>query len=357
MKSVIIIPTLNPDRKIIELVRDLKEEDFSMIVIVNDGSKEVSDEIFKQLETLGCKITHHKINEGKGKAIKTGIDFAEKTFNDFIGYITVDGDYQHLPKDVKKVAIKMEQYGNKIVLGERVFKGKNMPIRSKIGNKFAALFFKLQTGVYLEDTQTGLRGIPRIYKDLAMQVEGSRYEYEMNFLTKVVSDKIDLELVSIETVYNDNNEGSHFNAFRDTYLIFKEPIKFSIIALMSAVIDIGLFTILHIILTNAILAMLDAAIITALSNVIARIISGSFNFSMNKIVAFKSVGNTKAQLVKYIVLFVTQMCMSTLLVSMASNLPINITVAKIIIDVGIFFVNYFVEKRFIFNTQEISNEN
>lgn len=44
--------------------------------------------------------------------------------------------------------------------------------------------------------------------------------------------------------------------------------------------------------------------------------------------------------------------MSTLLVSAASNLPINIIVSKIIIDLTIFIVNYFVEKRLIFNNKK-----
>ncbi len=354
MKSVIIIPTLNPDKKIIRLVQDLKKEEFNMFVIVNDGSTKEYEKIFKQLESLGCKVTKHKINEGKGKAIKTGINFADKNFKDFIGYITVDGDYQHLPKDVKKVALKMEDDDTKIVLGERNLKGKNVPIKSRIGNGFSTLFFKIQTGVYVEDTQTGLRGIPCRYRDFAMQVEGSRYEYEMNFLREAALNKINFEMVKIETVYENNNEGTHFRPLKDAYLIYKEPINFTLIAIISSVIDVGLFTILYNIFSNIVFTMVNLNVISALSNVIARVSSGIFNFSMNKMVAFKSRGNAKKQLVKYILLFITQMCISTFLVSMASNLPINITVAKIIIDFTIFFVNYFVEKRFIFNATETS---
>ena len=349
MKCVIIIPTLNPDQKIIRLVQDLKKENFNMIVIVNDGSKKEYDTIFTQLEIFGCKVTHHKINQGKGQAIKTGINFADKNYKDFIGYITVDGDYQHLPKDVKKVALKMEADDTKIVLGERSFKDKNVPFKSRIGNGFSTLFFRLQTGVYVEDTQTGLRGIPCRYREFAMQVEGSRYEYEMNFLRDAASNKIKFEMVRIETVYENNNEGTHFRPLKDAYLIYKEPIKFTLIAVMSSVIDIGLFTILHKLFSSILLAIVNLNIISAMSNVIARITSGIFNFLMNKKVAFKSEGNIKKQAIQYISLFLVQMCISTILITLATNLPINITVAKIIIDVAIFCVNYFIEKRFIFN--------
>ena len=116
MKSVIIIPTLNPNNKIIELVQDLKKEDFDMLVVVDDGSKKECQEIFNKLEKLGCKVTHHKENYGKGKAIKTGIEFANNNFKEFLGYITVDGDYQHLPKDVKKIAKKMECCSERVIV-------------------------------------------------------------------------------------------------------------------------------------------------------------------------------------------------------------------------------------------------
>ena len=307
MKSVIIIPTLNPNNKIIELVQDLKKEDFDMLVVVDDGSKKECQEIFNKLEKLGCKVTHHKENYGKGKAIKTGIEFANNNFKEFLGYITVDGDYQHLPKDVKKIAKKMEEDDSCIVLGERSFKEKNVPIKSKIGNTFSTLFFNLQTGVYLEDTQTGLRGIPYKYKDFAMQVEGSRYEYEMNFLTEAVLNNIGFQKVRIETVYEDNNKGTHFRPLKDAYLIFKEPINFTIIAILSAILDIGVFTILHSLFSNILITMLSIKIITALSNVLARITSGTFNFFMNKTIAFKSKGNTKKQFIKYIV-FLSSKC-------------------------------------------------
>ena len=347
-KSVIIIPTLNPETKIIELVKELKKENFDKIIIVDDGSKQEYNFIFTQLESLGCKVTHHKLNQGKGQAIKTGISFANLNYKDFNGYITVDGDYQHLPKDVKNVALKLEEDDSKIILGERSFNGNEIPIKSKVGNKFSTIFFKIQTGVYIEDTQTGLRGIPYKYGDFALNVEGSRYEYEMNFLREAISNKISFEILNIETVYENNNKGSHFRPLKDAYLIYKEFIKFTIIAVLSAVIDVGLFAILYNIFSLFLSNIIGIKVISAISNVIARMTSGIFNFSMNKEIAFNSKDNTKKQIIQYLLLFVIQMCISTFLVSLVSKFSTNITIAKMIIDVCIFFVNYFIEKRFIF---------
>ena len=139
----------------------------------------------------------------------------------------------------------MEEDDTSIVLGERSFKGNNVPIKSRIGNRFSTLFFKLQTGVYLEDTQTGLRAIPRKYTEFAMQVDGNRFEYEMNFLREAIANKIKLEKIEIETVYDNNNKGTHFRPFKDAYLIYKEPIKYAIISAISSAIDITLFMVLY----------------------------------------------------------------------------------------------------------------
>lgn len=349
MKSVIIIPTLNPEKKIIELVKDLQKENFDKIVIVDDGSKKEYYPIFNQLENLGCKVTHHNINLGKGQAIKTGISFADVNYKNIIGFITVDGDYQHLPKDVKKIALKLEEDNNKIVLGQRSFKCKEIPIKSRIGNQFSTFFLKIQTGVYIGDTQTGLRGIPYKYKDFALSVDGSRYEYEMNFLRDAISNKISFVMLKIETIYENNNKGSHFRPLKDACLIYEEFIKFTIIAILSAIIDVGLFWILNKLFYLLLCNRISIKVISAISNILARITSGLFNFTMNKKIAFNSKNDTKKQIMQYLVLFVIQMCVSTFLVSWVSKFSINITIAKMIIDICIFFVNYLVEKRFIFS--------
>ena len=353
MKSVIIIPTLNPEKKIIDLVKDLKKENFDKIVIVDDGSTQEFDYIFCELENLGCRVTHHQVNKGKGQAIKTGINFANACYKDFDGYITVDGDYQHLPKDVKNVALKLQEDDSKIVLGERSFNGKEIPLKSRIGNIFSTIFLKIQTGVYIEDTQTGLRGIPYKYGDFALNVEGSRYEYEMNFLRETISNQIMFEILKIETVYENNNKGSHFRPLKDAYLIYKEFIKFSLIAVLSAIIDVGLFTILYNTFLLFFSNSISIKVISAITNVIARLISGTFNFIMNKKFVFNCNGNTETQIIQYLLLFFIQMYASTFLVSWVSKCTINITIAKMIIDVCIFFVNYFIEKRFIFKRRTI----
>lgn len=215
MNIAIIIPSYNPTKKIIKLVKEL-QKDFKNILIIDDGSTKETKEIYKELNNV--KIIYHNTNKGKGESLKTGI----KELKNIDAFITVDADYQHKPKDV--IRIKEELNNNDIVLGIRNFNNKNVPLKSKIGNKFSSLVFKIKTGITLNDTQTGLRGINIKYKDLCLNTNGSRYEYEMNFLYNLAKNNIKFKCIDIDTIYEDNNSGSHFNVFRDSILIHKYPI-------------------------------------------------------------------------------------------------------------------------------------
>lgn len=212
MKVTIIIPSYNPTKKLIKLVSELQEY-FDDILIIDDGSSKETKKIYESIKNV--KIIYHEKNLGKGESLKTGI----KSLKDTDAFITVDADYQHLPKDVVK--IKEALKSNDIVLGTRNFNNKNVPLRSKFGNKFSSIIYKIKTGITLNDTQTGLRGINIKYKDLCLNTIGSRYEYEMNFLYNLAKNKIDFKCINISTIYEDDNKGSHFHAFRDSILIYK----------------------------------------------------------------------------------------------------------------------------------------
>ena len=332
-KVVIIIPALNPNETLITLIEDLKKEGIDNIIVIDDGSKDENKKIFQLLKKFeNVLVFENEKNFGKGKTLKVGI---EKVINkDITGVVTVDADGQHLACDARKVAEKMCDTGN-IVLGERNLK-KNIPFFSKIGNIFSSIYLKLKTGTYLEDTQTGLRGIPKKYFDLALNIEGERFEYEMNFLQYVCAEKIDLELVQIETIYEKRIR--NFRILKDSYIIYKDFLKNIISSMISAIIDILFF-----------LFFVYIRIPIFYSNVVARIISGIFDFNINKKWVFKeNHKNDKIKLYKYSVLFIVQMILNSIIVTIFSNYMENLLILKILINLLIYIINFFVKKIYIF---------
>lgn len=209
---VVLIPAYEPSDELPRLVR-LLNESFSRIVIVNDGSTR-GLEYFDEVRPFVEKILVHSANRGKGAAIKTALDYIGDA-----DVITVDADGQHLVPDIVRVAEAMKTHREGLTLGVRAFDGK-VPLRSRFGNWWTRLFFFLLTGLYVRDTQTGLRGIPASMIKRVRALPGERYEYEMVMLADAKRHPQRPLQIPIETVYIDNNSESHFSPLKDTIRIY-----------------------------------------------------------------------------------------------------------------------------------------
>ncbi len=229
MNSAIIIPALNPDQKLISLVKRLREMDTSLIVIVNDGSRTNCSPIFDKLESeYHCAICQHPENRGKGAALKTGIRYAASIYPQCAGYVTADADGQHTPEDIVRVAEVLEKNPRYLVLGTRNFSERNVPFKSRWGNRITSWVFRQSTGVRCPDTQTGLRGIPSEFTAACLAVPGDRFEYEMNMLLEAAGEGVRFLKVPIATVYLENNRSSHFHAVKDSFRIYANILKFAL---------------------------------------------------------------------------------------------------------------------------------
>ena len=343
MKNVILIPAYNPDDKLIKLIDDLINLKMP-IIVVNDGSEKCYDYIFSCIKNKNqVEVINHEKNKGKGVAIKTGIKYIISNYYECIGIITADSDGQHLTKDIKKISTSIIQNPNSLILGVRNFNKNNIPLRSKLGNRVTSFIFYLSTHKKCNDTQTGLRGISRKLFDKCLNIQGDRYEYEMNMLMEFARDNINFIYENINTIYINRNKSSHFNPIKDSIKIYFNILKFSLSSLMSSMVDIGIFTgfiyFLDINITYKIL----------IATIFSRIISGTFNFIINKLWVFSSKNEIVRQGSKYILLFIIVMICSYLGVAFLSFLPIPIIVIKIMVDGVLFVLSYKIQNKFIFN--------
>ena len=222
MKVVPIIPALNPDEKLLGLVENLKKT-FDKIIVVNDGSQ--NDEIFKKLDNT-CIVLTHEVNKGKGQALKTAYKYyQDHLLKDYCGVISLDADGQHSVSDTIKISKILEEK-SEFILGTRNFDTKETPWRNKTGNRITSCFFKWLYGVYISDTQTGLRAVPNRLISFVLEIPGDRFEYEMNQLIDLVKKKEKIKEVTIQTIYLENsNKHSNFKVLRDSYQIYKIMFK------------------------------------------------------------------------------------------------------------------------------------
>lgn len=341
MKDIfVIIPTLNPDLKLMKpFIEELKTK-FDNILVFDDGSREEFQSYYKSLEKQGIIVLHHYINLGKGRALKDAYNYLLCNYSDLKGVVTADCDGQHLVKDIVALAKAVIKHPDSLILGCRNFDDKDVPTRNKIGNKITRNVMNLFVGIKITDTQTGLRAMSKDIMIKLIDSKGERFDYETTTLVDTTIKDIPIYEVGISTVYLEgSNEGSHFNVITDSISIYKTFFKYILASTSSFIIDILLFTIFNKYLLNVVIA-----------TIIARIISSLYNYFVNAKVVFKKAN--KSSIFKYFILVLVQMFVSAYSVKyLTILLRINSTLIKVVVDLIIFIVNYYIQKKLIFRSK------
>lgn len=351
-KVVILIPSLEPDDMMCRYVKELSEAGFEKIVLVNDGSSKEYDRYFQEASNAAC-LLKHAVNQGKGRALKTGFHYVLNTYSkqEIVGVVTADADGQHSVEDTVKVAVKLLKE-NSFVLGTRNFNEPQVPFKSRNGNKITTGVFRLLYGKLINDTQTGLRGIPYDYLEDCLKLPGERFEYEIHMLIDAVQKKIPITEVLIKTIYFNSNRATHFSAVKDSvriyHVIFANFLKFSCSGLLSSLIDISVFAFL----TKCILKNAEVTLAVFAGTLIARIISSLCNYAMNKQV-FQGKNTTGGSFVRYYLLCAVQLCVSWgLVVLVFQKIQWDTTVIKILVDTLLFFISYQIQRNWVFRRSE-----
>ena len=344
----IVLPSLDPDEKLNMVVRGLLAEGFRDIVIVNDGSKEENLKYFEEA-ALHPEVTvlTHEVNKGKGRALKTAFSYIRENRKDIIGVVTVDGDNQHTPKDIKACAQEMAKTGD-VIFGCRDFGAPNVPKKNKMGNRLTSMVLRLFCGIKLSDTQTGLRAIPYQHLALMEQVKGERFEYETEMIFALKREKIAFREVVIDTVYIEDNQTTHFDPIRDSIRIYRIIFAFMFSSIASFVIDYLLFTLLVFLLGDKV-ARWKRLLFAVFP---ARAVSSLFNFTVNRRTVFRSEAPVRQTMIRYYILCVLQTACSYGLVYLLSaicNASAGLEVIlKAVVDVFLFMISFRIQQFWVF---------
>jgi dolichol-phosphate mannosyltransferase len=361
-KAVILIPSLEPDERLPAYIQKLSESGFGHIVVVDDGSSEAYQPIFKEVEGVDrAVVLHHDVNHGKGVALKTGYKYILDNLPDVAGVITADADGQHTVPDCIRLAEEIGKGEKALYLGSRDFSLENIPPKSRSGNKITSVVFKLLYGQYLPDTQTGLRAFRREELPFMINVEGERFEYEMKVLIACSRAGIPMIPVTIETIYENENKGTHFHPIKDSWKIYKVILgsffKFMGASIISFLADHLLFNLfsgwlfpllgIHLNVSLPLGIHLDN---TSLANYTARLFSAILNFRLNKDMVFKVRGSKGAGW-RYALVAVGIVILSTLGIKGLGKLGMAPWLAKVIVDTLLYFFSYRVQQQWVFKEE------
>lgn len=350
-KCLILIPAYEPDSKLLQYVKELRQYGLNHIVIIDDGSGKEYRNIFQNLKEDGCVVLHHSANQGKGAALKTGYQYVKKHFPHFLCIVTADSDGQHAPKDVRRMAEESLRNSEALILGTRDFKKNGVPGKSYMGNRLTSAVFALLYGKYFEDTQTGLRAFGMQLIDIMTEMNGNRFEYETQVLIYFIRAKIQILEVPIETIYENENKGTHFHPVKDSIKIFKVILadftRFFSSSALSAVVDLALAWLLLDLLKNWLMESDFIRII--LATVAARLVSLEVNYLLNKNYVFQSRKNSRKSFLRYLLLCIANMLMSAFGVYILhTTFMLNEKVAKVLCDGILFLLNYRLQMRWVF---------
>lgn len=327
-----------------ELLQDIKNAGFS-IVVVDDGSGEEYAKIFHQASEYAVVLSYPE-NKGKGHALKFGLQYIQEHYSGDYFIVTLDADGQHAVSDALRICDTAESKPDTLVLGSRLLQEK-IPLRSRFGNTVTRFVYGIATGLHIHDTQTGLRAFSAQLLPALLEIPGERYEYEMNVLLEFSRRKLPIEEVTISTIYFDNNSGSHFNAVKDSYRVYKEILKFSASSLTAFLVDFGLYTAL-----TAVTGGTGAASL-AFSNISARIASASVNYTINRKYVFKSKKNNRQTAPRYFLLAAVILFGNTVLLSLLVHfLHMNRYWAKLLTEVMFFALSWLVQRSVIFRKEQ-----
>ena len=347
MDTVVVIPAYKPDKRLCALAKALCEK--YRVLIVDDGSGSSFDEVFEAASQFGV-VLRYEVNRGKGGAMKYAFSKVTSLFPDVQYVVTADADGQHTPEDVNKVCTELRKRDG-LVLGSRAFKGK-VPFRSRFGNSLTRWVFLLASEKKIGDTQTGLRGFSIDYLNSFAALKGDRYEYEMTQLMFAAGNKIPIHEVEIETIYEDNNSSSHFNAVKDSLKIYLIIYKYSAIlkyltsAVLAFLINFLLFTLFDSVVFSGIWKM-------ELATFCAWLPSSFFNFNFNRSIVFHANVSYGVSMAEYYGLALISYLIKAFvfLEFFARICHIPNAVAFILSEVVMYIANYIVQKKIIFKNK------
>lgn len=208
-KICVLIPTYNNEKtlkRVVDGVLDYTED----IIVVNDGSTDATKEILRSYSHI--EVIDLPQNKGKGNGLKIGFRKAKEQGYDYA--LTIDSDGQHYPDDIPVfVEALLNEKEDVLLIGNRNMSQDGIPKKSSFGNRFSNFWFWFETGIKLEDTQSGYRLYP-LHK-IPKKYFTPKFEFEIEIIVRTAWRHIPVKNVPVKVLYDPAERVSHFRPFKD----------------------------------------------------------------------------------------------------------------------------------------------
>jgi len=196
-RIAIVIPVFNEAKAIGDVIEEVRQHGNFFIIVVDDGSH---DETFLIAAAHDVLAIRHKLNRGKGAAVKTGIMAANLVDADAV--ITMDGDGQHDPADIQLLLQPIFEGESDVVLGSRLLDRGKMPLIKMVANWVGNFFTWLFYGLMVSDSQSGFRAYSR-FAALIIDTKADKYEYDSKVIREIKNNRLHFVEVPVHTRYTE----------------------------------------------------------------------------------------------------------------------------------------------------------
>lgn len=205
MKPCVVIPCFNHGASVAAVARAASAH--CPVVIVDDGSA------VPLAELPGCTVVRLERNSGKGAALCAGFKRAVE-----LGYshaITMDADGQHFALDLPMLLAAAQAQPGALIVGVRDFYAAGCPVHRRRSNAVSTFWFRIETGVRLNDSQCGFRCYPLALTQ-RLKTRSGRFAFELEFMVRASWVGTAIVAVPVKCSYEAGQlRQSHFRPVRD----------------------------------------------------------------------------------------------------------------------------------------------
>ncbi|MEM5793091.1 MAG: glycosyltransferase family 2 protein [Candidatus Aenigmatarchaeota archaeon] len=197
----VIIPAFNEEKNISRVIKRIKKSINAEIIVVDDSSKDRTREVALK---SGVKVISHKINKGKGGALKTGFEEVLTKYPEIKYIILIDADSQYDPEDMPKLLEALKR-GYDYVTGFRNWK-RDVPFRHRFANFLWRNAFNLLFGVRLFDSNCGFIGMNRRALKIISKDSYGGYIIDNMMMANAIKSGLKIKQVPVKVYYKERRD-------------------------------------------------------------------------------------------------------------------------------------------------------